>query len=186
MSIILPTAPSNFYTPSLEKLKNDVSASNGSTSGQITILTAAPDNADTAWGEVGAGNKTIDLSKGSLVAGQASIGLISGPEIAVSEANDETGFKLSFSKVRNIEIRIGNVGSILIVGFAVIVGRDDFAYGTDDDVRYIAKIEEVLITDGETGEVTTGISSDGFTVKDGDLIELPQWDIIINYAEASE
>lgn len=185
MSIILPTAPANFYTPSLTTLKDKMEETNGSTAGQITLLTAAPNDANTAWAEVGAGNKNIDTTKGTLVAGQAPISLIVGPVPAISETAEEYGYKLEFAKVPNIEVELLPGASTILVGFALIVGRDNFSQGTNDDVRYLAKLEDALIITPDTNRTRfnrfAGIRS--IPVNDGDILELPQWNLIINYAE---
>jgi len=186
MSIILPTAPANFYTPSLNTLKNDLEEINGSTKGQITLLTAAPDDVNTAWSEVGAGNKDLgNVIKGSLVAGQAPITLIVGPSPQYQEGTSEFGYKLEFAKIPDVLVEIGSTDSILIVGFALIIGRDNFSQGTNDDVRYIAKLEDAIITDPITNIIkarhAAGIQN--ISVEDGELVELPEWSIIINYAE---
>jgi len=186
MSIILPTAPANFYSPSLNKLKDDLLATNGSTKGQITLLTAAPDNANTAWAEVGAGNPTIDNTRGTLVAGQADIELIVGPSPSYQETGEEFGYKLEIAKISNIKVDLqGGISSTILVGFAMIVGRDTFAQGTNDDVRYLAKLEDALVIEAVSGKSielhAAGIYS--IPVEDNDIIELPEWDLIINYAE---
>jgi len=186
VSIILPTAPANFYTPSLNTLKDILLATNGSTKGQITLLTATPDNANTAWAEVGAGNPNIDSTRGTLVAGQAEIELIIGPSPAYLETGDEFGYKLEMAKISNVVIDIqGFDSSALIVGFAMIVGRDTFAQGTNDDVRYLAKLEDALITEVNSGNTieshAVGVLS--IPVDDDDIIEIPEWELIINYAQ---
>jgi len=186
MSIVLPTAPSNFYMPTLNTLKDDLDTVNGSTKGQITLLTAAPDDANTAWSQVGAGNKDLgNTAKGSLVVGQAPIVLIAGPSPQYQEGTSEFGYKLEFAKIPNIEVEILGTGSVLVVGFALIIGRDNFSQGINDDVRYIAKLEDAIITNPVNNRVrerhAAGIQS--ISVEDGELVELPEWDLIINYAE---
>jgi len=165
MSIILPTAPANFYVPTLETLKDDLLTVNGSTQGQITLLTDTPDDANLAWSRVGAGNSNIDPNnRGDLVAGQATIQVVVGPVPAYSETSEEFGYKLEFSKIADVIVKLQPlVTSAVIVGFAVIIGKDTFAEGTNNDVRYFGKLD--------------------MTVEDGQIFDLPAWDIIINYAE---
>ena len=185
MSIILPAAPMNFYTPSLDTLKNDVSAINGQTAGQVTILTEVPDDINSAWAEVGSGNSALDSSVGTFVIGKAPVGVIVGPSPAYLEGTSEYGYKLEFSKISDIVIKLPlGVDSILIVGFAVIVGRDYFVDGTNDDVRYINKTEGIIVTNGLTGAIKEKeAGTNNIPVNDGDIIELPAWELIINYAE---
>lgn len=186
MSIVLPTAPSNFYMPTLNTLKDDLDTVNGSTKGQITLLTAAPDDANTAWSQVGAGNKDLgNTAKGSLVVGQAPIVLIAGPSPQYQEGTSEFGYKLEFAKIPSITIDIGTGNSILLVGFALIIGRDTFSQGTNDDVRYIAKLEEAIVVSviQNTRRVIAFGDTIDIQVDDGDVIELPEWNLIINYAE---
>jgi len=186
MSIILPAAPANFYTPTLNTLKDDVSAVNGQTTGQVTILTAAPDDINSAWSEAGAGNPDLDEDRGSLVVGQAPIGIIVGPSASYLEGTSEYGYKLEFSKVINITIKLASgVGSALLVGFGVIVGRDFFNDGSNNDLRYIGKIEDLIITDPVTGlnRERRAVGIQNISVSDGDIIELPAWELIVNYAE---
>ena len=182
MSIILPAAPANFYAPTLNTLKNDLLANNGSTTGQVTLLTGTPDDINNCWAEVGAGG---DATKGSLVAGKGTIPLIIGPTAATFEGTSEFGYKLEFAKIPSITIDIGTGNSILLVGFALIIGRDTFSQGTNDDVRYIAKLEEAIVV--STIQNTRRVIAFGDTidiqVDDGDVIELPEWNLIINYAE---
>jgi len=182
MSIILPTAPANFYTPTLNALKNDLSATNGITKGQVTLLSAAPENANTAWAEVGAGN-AANPERGTLVVGQADIELIVGPVASNEETSEEFGYKLEFSKIPDITVNISPTPNTDIVGFALIIGRDTFAEGSNDDVRYLAKIEDITITINEKSILRRVIGIRSINVDDGALIELPQWNLIINYAE---
>ena len=186
MSIILPTAPANFYMPTLNTLKDDVSAVNGQTTGQVTILTAAPDDINSAWSEVGAGNPNLDSSIGSLVVGQAPIGIIVGPTPAYLEGTSEYGYKLEFSKISDIAIKLpGGAESALVVGFGVIIGKDYFVDGVDSDLRYIGKIESLIVTDPVTNitEVKKVVGIQNISVNEGDIIELPAWELIVNYAE---
>ena len=186
MSVILPAAPTNFYLPSLNELKDKLEETNGQTKGQITLLSAVPDTVNSAWSQVGAGNKLIDSSHGTLVIGQAEISFIAGPSPAYAETAQEYGYKLEFAKITEIEIDLpAGVDSTLLVGFGVIVGRDDFSQGSNDDVKYLGKIEDIVITD--VNQVRRGLKSFpgiyDIGVSDGDIIELPEWNLIINYAE---
>jgi len=182
MSIILPTAPANFYEPTLNTLKDDLSQTNGITKGQLTLLSAAPGNANTAWSEVGAGNAS-NPERGSLVVGQADIELIVGPVASNTETAEEFGYKLEFSKVPDILIDIAPSPNTDLVGFALIIGRDTFAEGSNDDVRYLAKIEDVIITVNNSSITRRLIGTRSINVEEGSLIELPQWNLIINYAQ---
>ena len=56
MALTLPTAPKNFYEPTLQGLKDALEAVNGSSAGTITLLKTIPTTSDTAWAEAGAGN----------------------------------------------------------------------------------------------------------------------------------
>ena len=182
MSVILPTAPANFYLPTLNKIKDDLSATNGITKGQLTLLSEAPVDANLAWAEVGAGNKA-NPERGTLVVGQADINLIVGPVPSFEETTKEFGYKLEFSKVSDILVNISPSPSTDIVGFALIIGRDTFAEGSNDDVRYLAKIDDVTITTNGNSILRRVIGIRSINVDDGALIDLPQWNLIINYAE---
>jgi len=186
MSIILPTAPTNFYLPSLNTLKDDLDSVNGQTVGQVTLLTAAPNNADIAWSEVGAGNADLDTNRGSLVVAQKPIVFIAGPSPAYLETTEEFGYKLEFAKIPEIEIKLpAGVDSALLVGLALIIGNDTFAGGVNDDVRYLGKIEDIVVTNTNKPRISLksfpGVRD--ISVDDGDIIELPEWSIIINYAQ---
>jgi len=186
VSIILPTAPANFYTPSLTELKAVLGATNGQTAGQLTLLTAAPDDANNSWAEVGAGNPDLGNARGTLVAGQAPIGFITDPAPAYLEGTTEYGYKLQFAKV-NVEVDI-DVSSAILVGFALLVGRDTFAEGSNADVRYLARLDNAIIIDPVLNTRTRRHSSNlpgvqSIPVNDKDILELPAWDLVINYAQ---
>lgn len=161
MSIQLPTAPKNFYSPSLVGLKNDLETVNNNTKGQVTLLTDIPNDSNNAWAEVGAGNPAYDTSRGLYVAGQATIGIITGILPAIAETDLEYGYKLQFQKL-NVTVNISTPNAD-IVAFALINGRDTFNEGTNDDVKYLNILEKSVI--------------------DGEVIEIPEWELIINYAE---
>lgn len=163
----LPTAPKNFYTPSLAGLKADLEQSNGLTKGQISVITAAPANIEAAWAEVGSGNHNDPSNEvGTLVVGVADLTLITGPVQGPEEVPGEYGYKLQFESIPEVEIKIDGSGTTtaIIIGAALLIGRNLLADGSDLDVRYIAKIQDLTVTDGS-------------------LISLPDWELIINYGE---
>ena len=167
MAIILPAAPKNFYDPSLNELKDKLLAVNGSSKGRITLLTAPPIAIDSAWAEVGAAWDTNQGSnRGSLVVGSADIGAINGPVLGPIEAGGEAGYKLQFGKIEDILVYINGSGTATttVVGIALIEGVDSFALGTNPKVRYIIKVDNLVVTDGKK-------------------VTLPEFEIIINFGE---
>jgi len=168
--MILPTAPKSFYDPSLNEIRNKLLAQNGSTIGQIALITAPPVAIETAWAEVGSGNNSDPSNDvGTLVIGVANITTISEPVEGPEEVVGEYGYKLQFGAIPEVQIKIDDTGTTtaVIVGAALIVGRDTFDLGSDADVRYIAKIKDLTVTDGS-------------------IISLPDWELIINYAKVPE
>jgi len=167
MAIQLPAAPSNFYSPSLNELKNVLLAKNGSSNGRITLLTSAPQTIDNAWTEVGAAfNSANGANRGSLVVGYADIGSINGPVISHVESGGEAGYKLQFGEVKDIPVYINgsNTSTAVVKGIALLEGVDTYLVGTNANVRYIISVDDIVVTDGKK-------------------ITLPEFEIIINYSE---
>jgi len=165
--MILPTAPANFYVPSLSEIKDVMEAQNGGTYGQVSLITAPPADIEAAWSEVGSGNHMTEGNEvGTLVVGVAAIASISNVLAGPEETPGEIGYKIQFDAVPEIHIKIDGTGTTtaVIIGAALIVGRDTFESGTNDDVRYITKIQDLTVTDGG-------------------IITLPNWELIINYAQ---
>ena len=165
MSIQLPAAPANFYTPSLQTLKDALEARNGMLSGQIVILKGIPDNIEIAWNDVGVGNNTVrNTNRGNLVIGHAPITSISAILKGDIESGGEPGYKLQFEATPKVPIYIDGSGisSASMLGLALVIGHDLFASGSDDSLKYLLKSENIF-------------------VKDGGLINLPQFEINIEY-----
>lgn len=167
MSLILPSAPANFYAPSLNELKDKLEAVNGSTKGQLTLITGIPTNIENCWSEVGAGGDTLDGSnRGSLVVANVDIPVITGPILGPEESLGENGYKLVFDAIDALPVYIDGTGSssVTIIGGALVEGADLYAAGTAGMVRYLLKTSEITVTDGG-------------------LITLPSFEIVINYSE---
>ena len=167
MAIELPAAPKNFYDPSLNELKTKLNATNGSSKGRITLLTAAPASIESAWSEVGAAWNTKDGgNRGSLVVGHSDVSTIVGPITGPVESGGELGYKLQFSEIKDIPVYINGSGNAtaIVVGIALIEGVDTFSLGLNSNVRYIIKVDPIVVTDNKK-------------------ITLPEFEIIINYSE---
>jgi len=169
MTLILPAAPKNFYDPSLTTLKDVLEAVNGFTVGQVTLITALPENIEAAWAEVGVGGDTANgLNRGSAVIGHGPIAGIIGPILGPEESIGENGYKLQFEEIPNVPIYIDGSGTTtaVVIGMALVVGTDAYAAGTDDYLKYILKVNNVTLTDDS-------------------LVTIPGVEIIINYSEAA-
>lgn len=169
MALTLPSAPLNFYTPSLLALKTAMETINGSTKGQIVLLTDVPANIEDAWAEIGVAGDTVDnTNRGTLVMGHADIGLITGPVLGPEESIGENGYKLQFEAVEDVPVYIDGSGTSFdsVIGLALVEGVDLFANGTAGHVRYIFKINPLILTDGI-------------------LTDLPATELIINYGEVA-
>lgn len=169
MALTLPSAPPNFYTPSLSTLKAAMEAVNGSTKGQIVLLTDVPANIADAWAEVGVAGDTVDdTNRGSLVMGHADVSAITGPVLGPEESPGENGYKLQFAENQNVPVYIDGTGSSFdtVVGLALVEGVDLFANGTAGHLRYIFKINPLILTDGI-------------------VTDLPAVELIINYGEVA-
>ena len=167
MAITLPTAPANFYTPSLSQLKTVLETVNGSTKGQAVLLNGLPTNINDCWSEVGvAGDTSGNTNRGSLVMGHHDIGIITGPVLGPEESVGENGYKLQFAEILNMPIYIDGSGTSFdtAIGLAFVEGVDLFANGTANHLRYIFNITPLILTDGN------------FT-------DIPALELIINYAE---
>ena len=167
MTLILPSAPANFYAPSLDTLKANMEAINGSTKGQVVLITAPPVDIENAWSEVGAAGDTAGAAnRGTEVIGNADVGIITGPILGPEEAIGENGYKLQLGEVDKIEIYIDGSGSATatIIGVALVAGIDIYVNGTPDHLKYLLKVNDLIVTDGG-------------------LVSLPEVEIIINYSE---
>jgi len=167
MALILPSAPANFYDPSLTTLKNAIDAVNGTTKGQIALITAVPADIEAAWLELGvAGNTTGSVNRGSLVVGHKPCSGIVGPVLGPEEAPGENGYKLQFDANELTPIYVDGSGTstVVVIGAALIEGVDTYAAGTDNHVKYIFKVNPLTVTDGS-------------------YISLPAVELIINYSE---
>ena len=169
MAIILPTAPKNFYTPSLQGLKDSLEATNGVSTGRATLLTGLPTNIDTAWAEVGCGNPlqedfTNSSNRGTLVIGTGLLGSISEVIAGASESAEETGYKLTFDAIPECDIYIdgSNITTASVVGLALIAGRDTFSSGGNDDVKFILPINNITVTDSQLASFKTFDISIGY------------------------
>lgn len=163
----LPSAPANFYAPSLNELKTVMEAINGSTKGQIVLLSDAPTDIEDAWAEVGvAGDTANAANRGTLVVGHKDIEAITGPVLGPEEEAGENGYKLQFAGVDQVPVYIDGSGTttIIIKGIALVEGVDLFANGTTDHLKYIFKTSSLLLTDGT-------------------LTNIPAAEVTINYAE---
>lgn len=152
----LPTAPKNFYTPSLTTLKTVLEQSNGLTTGQMTLITGHPPDIEDAWSYVGSGNASdVNNVTGSLVVGVAPLAGLSDPLVGSEEVINEYGYKVTVNAVEGIKIFIDGSGisTALIVGVALIAGRNLFSDGTNDDVRYLNGIKPLTVTDGGVMDV---------------------------------
>lgn len=168
MALTLPSAPMNFYTPSLNELKNVLAAVNGSTKGQYVLLSAAPADIEAAWAEVGAGgNSSNGNNQGTLVIGNKDIEGITGPVQGPEESVGEYGYKLQFDAVDQVPIYIDGSGTTTenVNAIALVEGVDIYANGGNALVRYLLKVDNLLVTDGA-------------------LINVPALEVIINYSEA--
>lgn len=165
--MILPAAPANFYSPSLLELKNKMESVNGSTKGQIVLITTLPADIEAAWAEVGVGGDTLDgANRGSFVVGNADIGTVTGPLDGPEEVAGEPGQKLTFGAISNIPVYIDGSGTTIktVIGLALVEGIDAFGAGTGALVRYFLAAGNLVVTDGG-------------------LINTPAFDILINYSE---
>jgi len=142
MALVAPSAPKNFYVPSLEGLKNALEAQAGSTKGQLTLLSAMPTNIDDCWAEVGAGG--VSGGPGTLVLGYKELTTISEVVAGTEEGAGEPGYKLDFGGVDQVEA----LASETAVAMALIVGVDTFSNGTAEDVRYIVDISDLMLNSG--------------------------------------
>lgn len=171
MALTLPTAPKNFYEPSLQGLKDALEAVNGSSSGTITLLKTIPTTADTAWAEAGAGNHEIETPAnfGTEVIGSGPMGDISAILAGPEESVGESGYKLTIGVTPEILVYIDGTGVTTATGIAacLIVGRDTFAEGSDLDIRYMLPIDNLL-------------------VRDGQIVSFKEFEILINYSETDE
>ena len=141
----LPIAPKSFYDPSLDALKAALEVTNGSTSGQLALITAPPTDIEAAWAEVGAGG---DGTLGSNVIGVADITTISVPVIGEAEGTTgEVGYKLQIDATPSMILNTGG-GTVTALGIALLVGRDTLVDGSNADVKYIISIDPVQLTDG--------------------------------------
>lgn len=169
MAITLPTAPANFYLPSLQELKDVMESVNGSTGGQIALLTDIPADIETAWAECGVAGDTVDATnRGTLVMAHADVSAITGPMLGPEESLGENGYKLQFAENPNVPIYIDGSGTSFdtVVGLALVEGVDLYANGLNTMIRYIFKINPLILTDGI------------FT-------DMPAVELIINFAEVS-
>lgn len=167
MALELPSAPANFYSPSLSTLKAAMEAVNGSTSGKVVLLSTIPTDIEDAWAEVGVAGDTVNNSnRGSLVIGHKDVGVITGPVLGPEGSPGENGYKLQFAAVDQVPIYIDGSGIATspVVGFALVIGVDNYANGTVDHLKYIFKLNNIVLTDGG-------------------LINLPAVELIINFAE---
>lgn len=166
--MILPAAPKNFYTPSLQEIKNVLESVNGTTKGQLTLITGVPELIEESWNDVGSGS-TLEggTTTGRYVVGVSPLSSIGDIVAGTVEDGDEYGYKIVIDSVEDIQIYIDGSGTTTanVIGMALIVGRDVFNGGTDSDVRYIGKLPSTLVTDG--GQLT-----------------LKPWEIQVNYATA--
>jgi len=164
----LPIAPLNFYTPSLLEIQSVLKAANDGITGQVSLITAAPLDIENAWAEVGSGDLNDPGNQvGSNVVGVGLITDIIGPVGGPVIVNTSTGgYKLQFTAVPDIDIKIDGSGTTtaIVVGAAMLVGRALFGDGVEADVRYITKLDDLIVTDGSK-------------------VLLPDWELIINYAE---
>lgn len=167
MAIILPTAPKNFYDPSLTTLKNVLDALNGNTKGQLVLINDVPNDIENCWGEVGvAGNTIENTNKGSMVIGHADLLTITGPVAGDTEASDEPRYKLQFNEIPEITVYLdgSGVSTSIIKGIALVAGVDTFSFGVNDNVKYLLKVNDVSVTDGS-------------------ILRIPGFEIIIGYSE---
>ena len=167
MSIKLPAAPASFYAPSLSDLKLKLEQQNGASKGRLVLISAPPANIDSAWAEVGVGgNSILSANRGAYVVGHKDIAGISGILQGPEEEGGEVGYKLVFDEVLDIPVYIDGTGSstAVIVGIALVEGVDTFAAGTDGHVKYIFKVDNVVVNDGA-------------------LIKLPSTEITIYFSE---
>jgi len=171
MAITLPAAPENFYSPSLNELKNVLLAKNGSSIGRIALLTSAPSSmGSTLWQEVGvawnSNENNTGANRGTFVIGHTDIGAITGPVVGPTEGGGETGYKIQFGEIKDIPVFINGSGisTATVVGIALVEGVDNFAMGAYTNVRYIIKVADLVVTDGKK-------------------ITLPAFEITMNYSE---
>jgi len=167
MALILPSAPANFYEPSLTVFKESVLRVNGSTKGQMALITAVPANIENAWAAVGVAGDTVQATnRGSFVIGNTDVVDITGPLIGPEESPGETGYKLTFDATPEMTIYIDGTGTTTatVIGAAILEGVDTYAGGTTDHLKYIFKTDPIVVTDGG-------------------LISLPEMELIINYSE---
>lgn len=169
MALTLPSAPANFYEPSLTALKAAMEAINGSTKGQIVLLSDVPADIEDAWAEVGVAGDTVNASnRGTLVIGHKNVGVITGPVLGPEEDVGENGYKLEFAAVPEVPVYFDGSGTstIIVKGIALVEGIDLFANGTIDHLKYILKTNDLVLTDGT-------------------LTNVPAAEVIINYAEVT-
>lgn len=141
MAQVAPVGAKTFYVNGLQGLKDALEAVNGVTSGLLTAITAMPADIDSgSWAEVGAGG--VDGNVGSNVIAYAPLAAISNVIAGDAEGPGETGWKLTFTGVDNIPILTTDIA----IAFALIVGRDTFAGGSDADVRYIVDMTDTTLT----------------------------------------
>lgn len=168
MTLILPSAPKNFYDPSLLELKTVLETVNGNSAGQVSLIVTLPVDIETAWAEVGAGNHSIDnpVNFGSEVVGSGPMGTISDVLIGTEESPGENGHKIQIGAIPEIEVYIDGSGTTqaTVIGLCLLVGRDNFSQGADADLRYIVPVDNLIVTDGQL------LSTGGF-------------EIAINYSE---
>lgn len=161
MSLTLPSAPANFYSPSLDALKTAL------TSGRAALITAAPTDIEAAWAEVGvAADTTLATNRGTFVVGHADIETITGPVLGPEESVGENGYKLQFAAISEVPVYIDGTGTTtaVVVGIALVAGVSTFAGGANSNVRYIPNVTNLTVTDGG-------------------IISIPAFEIILNYSE---
>lgn len=149
MAQVAPVAPLSFYADGLQGLKDALEAVNGTTAGQLTLISALPADIDAgSWALVGAG---ADAVVGTNVLGYMPLQAISAILAGDEEAPGESGYKLTFDAVPGVPTTTTGTS----IAIALIVGRDTFAGGTDVDVRYIVDMTDAVVVLGSSYDLPT-------------------------------